>query len=315
VLLTAFYLLPVAALFGDVQLERLWRPVSIVLSSPFLAIFTGLAITINSYTFVTLLGACFLWVGWIRERRTAAPFFWLLSLIIVVQLPVIAKYLFADVPPFTIVQLSYRFSILLLLVVAIAWQDELRNHSIAPKHGSIPIASVVVGVWSVCTVVLVGLQLADVHVHKHGPLPVSEAPEYATRWARPYYDWGDSLATPFANDSQNIAWPEKDGASLISSIRKPYSDTIEYSARSSSIALMRRAYWPAWKATVDGRPVATTPDSLGRLTLTVPEGKHRLILWLETSHSAEIGAWISISSLLTLIGIWIFIPKSRKSKS
>ena len=35
-LLTAFYILPVAAMFGDVQLERLWRPVPLVQSSPFL---------------------------------------------------------------------------------------------------------------------------------------------------------------------------------------------------------------------------------------------------------------------------------------
>jgi hypothetical protein len=309
-LLTAFYLLPVAAMFGDVQLGRLWRPVPLVQSSPFLAIFTGQALTINSYTFIMLAGACMLLIAWMLNKNIRQPLFWLVVFIIAAQLPLLTQYLYRYIPPFTIVQLASRFSILLLMVMATVWQEELWN-----DKRRVPIASIVVAFWSICTIVLVGLQLADVHVHKHGPLPVSEASEYATRWARPYYNWGDSLATPFANDFQNIAWPAKDSVSVISSVRKSYSDTIDYSSQTRSQALLRRSYWPAWEATIDGTPTITAPDSLGRLMLSVPEGKHRIILWLETSRSAETGSWISISSLFVLITIWIFAPKIRKTKS
>ncbi len=312
ILLAAFYLLPVGAMFGDVQLERLWRPVSLVQSSPFLAVFTGEALTINSYTFVMLAGGCLLLFGWIRMKIAPQPHFWLVVFIVAAQLPVLTQYLYRYVPPFTIVQLASRFSILLLIVVAIAWQEELQVR----EHGKrVPMTSVIVIFWSICTIGLVILQLADVHIHKHGPLPIGDAPEYATRWAKPYDKYGDSLSTPFANDSQNVVWLRNDSVSLISAVRKPYSDTIVYRSHVPARTLVRRSYWPTWKATVDGHPVATAPDSLGRLTLTVPEGEHQLILNLETSRSAETGSWISLSTLLAFIVSWILVPRLRKSKS
>jgi hypothetical protein len=311
-LLTAFYLLPVVTMFGNVQLERLWRPVPLVQSSPFLAIFTGEALTINSYTFVMLVGACILLIGWIRTRNVSQPVFWLVVFIVAAQLPILTQYLYRYIPPFTIVQLASRFSILLLIIIAIAWQDELSKNNHVER---VSISSVVVIFWSICTIVLVGLQLADVHIHKHGPLPISDAPEYATRWAKPYYMYGDSLSTPFANDSQVMVLPSKNSISVISSIHKLYSDTIDYAAPIPSQALLRRSYWPTWKAFLDGKPIASTPDSLGRLTLTVPSGKHQLILWLETSTAAMAGSWISISTFLALIAIWIFNSKYSKSKS
>src|SRR5581483_2597455 len=55
VLLTSFYLLPVGEMFGLVQMGRLWRVVPLVQSTPFLAIFTGEALTINSYSFIMLV--------------------------------------------------------------------------------------------------------------------------------------------------------------------------------------------------------------------------------------------------------------------
>jgi hypothetical protein len=315
-LLTAFYLLPVASMFGDVQLGRLWRPVPVVLSSPFLAIFTGQAITINSYTFVSLAGACVLLVGFILERKMANSLFWLLALIIAVQLPFIAKYLFVYVPPFTIVQLSYRMSIVLLVIIAIEWQKELGDnlkHSDAEKHKHL--ASIIVAFWSISTIALVGLQLADVHVHKHGPLPVGEAPEYATRWARPYYEWGNILSTPFANDSQNIVWTSDAKVTVTSSIRKPYSDTIDYESQADGFALIRRSYWPEWKASIDGNSLTTSADTLGRLTIKAPSGHHKLAVWLEKSKAAEFGAWITVTSFFILICIWIFASRFRRRLS
>ncbi len=309
ILLTAFYLLPVMTLFGKVQLERLWRPVPLVQSSPFLAVFTGQALTINSYTFVMLAGACMLLFGWLRSRRGRQPLFWLVAFVVAAQLPILTQYLYRFVPPFTIVQLASRFSILLLIVMALAWKEEPWK----PKHDEwVPIVSYVVAFWSVCTIILVGLQLADVHIHKHGPLPISDAPEYATQWAKPYSVWGDSLSAPFANDAQNMVWSPK--VSLVYSVRKPYSDTIDYAAQVPTEAVVRRSYWPLWNATVDGKSVTTAQDSLGRLTFRFPQGSHRLILWLETSRAAATGSWISISSLLVLIAGWILAPKFKKSE-
>lgn len=300
-LLTAFYLLPVWQMFGLVQMERLWRPVPLVQSSPFLAVFTGQAITINSYTFIMLAGACALFVAWLRSENRSRPLFWILAVLIAAQLPVVTQYLYRFVPPFTIVQLASRFSILLLVIVAIAWQDELAKKSD-------PIVSWVVVFWSLGTIGLVSLQLADVHVHKHGPLPISEAPEYATKWAKPYYVWGDSLATPFKNDSQTIAC---NNATILSAKRTPYTDTITLSASQSTTALIRRAYWPQWRAEIDNQTSPISPDSLGRIVIPVPEGQHRITLELAEASSVRMGNYISMCSLALIALAFFFIPDPK----
>ncbi|GEM_PF-2368300 len=303
VLLTSFYLLPVGEMFGLVQMGRLWRVVPLVQSTPFLAIFTGEALTINSYSFIMLVGAMALFLAWLRSGNRSRPFFWILAVLIAAQLPVVTQYLYRFVPPFTIVQLASRFSILLLLVAALAWQDEFVKDR---KH--VPIVSWVVVFWSLCTIGLVSLQLADVHVHKHGPLPVGEAPEYATKWARQYEVWGDALAVPFKNDSQTVAC---EGATVMASKRTPYSDTIDLIATKPTTALLRRAYWPQWTAQIDGEATPVSPDTLGRIVTPVPTGEHRLTLKLDDATSAVLGDWISSISFV-LIGLGsFFIPKSK----
>ncbi|HEY3874034.1 MAG TPA: hypothetical protein VGM92_01025, partial [Candidatus Kapabacteria bacterium] len=305
-LLTAFYLLPVEQMFGLVQMERLWRAVPLVQSTPFLAIFTGEALTINSYTFIMLIGACALWIVWFRSGNFARPFSWIVAFIIAAQLPIVTQYLYRFVPPFTIVQLASRFSILLILIAALAWQDEGNRAS-----KQFPIVSWVVVFWSVCTIGLVSLQLADIHIHKHGPLAIGEAPEYATKWAKPYYIWGNSLAAPFENDSQTVVCHN---AKTISAHRTAYTDSITVEADPNATALLRRAYWPEWKAEIDGTDANLLADSLGRITVILPQGKHTLILRLQEASSVKLGVWISFAAFIILMGS-VLIPNHKKTSS
>ncbi len=315
-LLCAFYLLPAYALRGDVRIGRLWTPVPMSWSSPLTAIFTGENITISVYALLMFLGAAMLLMGIFRNRKPERPLVTVLIAVLVLQLPVLSYYLFSYVPPFTIAQLPYRLSILVLIVSAIIWQNELRD-----KTGVA--ASCVVAAWSLAVIGLIAFQFAKFHVHPDDRLPVGDAPEYASRWEHPpafqrhgqhaYLDFTATLAKPFLNDSQSILLPG--GAQPAIAKRELYSDTIDYTIGTSGPALLRRSYWPAWKASIDGAPTITTPDSLGRLTLTVPEGTHRLILCLETPSAVVIGLWISICTLLALMMGWIFTSRFKRTKS
>ncbi len=309
VLLAAFYLIPVAALYGDAQLSRLWIKVSSWYTSPFTAIFTGKMITINTYALLMVIGACIALWGSRSTHRTRYKA--LLLLTVALQLPFISQYLFTYIPPFTIVQLSYRFSAILVIVIAMMWQDELGGPS---KIDSRPIASSIVALWSLAGIAMVSLQLSGFQINKHIPLPVDDAPEYAPRWSRPYYDWGVALSAPFKSDSESVVWQGPVQPSYTRAVRLPYSDTVEYENSQPATALFRRSYWPTWQARIDDKLTAVRPDSLGRAIVEAPAGRHKMIVWLETERSAEIGTYISISTLL-LFAIGIFTQRKRSANS
>ncbi len=304
-LLTAFYLIPIVTRFRDVQFNRLWLPVSVIFSSPFLALFTGKGLLINSYAFLSVLGACVLLIGiWsARKSEENIALFWMLVLIVGVQLPYVSRFLFYHVPPFTIIQLSYRFSVLLLLVVALKWHREQESHvALVPNRQ--PIAIFVVFFWSLGTIALAGLQLANVHVHRHDLLPLGEAPEYAPRWSRPYYDFGASLSAPFATDTTWAIWSD-DSTATISDSREPYSDTVRYVAKRPGNILLRRSYWPTWHASLDGITTAISPDSLGRILIPAPAGRHIVAATLETEPSARIGTGVSVGTVILVCALWL----------
>jgi hypothetical protein len=296
----------------------LWLPVSILQSSPFLALFSGADLMINSYILLSLAGGCILLIGYWRRQKDEQTLirhteFWVLILIVFVQLPFVSQFLFQYVPPFTVIQLSYRFNILLLVVVAVAWANEMDmlKNTAHPRTLRRSLASGVVMLWSLGTIGLVTLQMANVHVHPHDLLPIGEAPEYAPRWSRPYYDFGASLSAPFANDSEYVIWRGMSSNTVVRDTRHPYSDSIVYRAAEAGSLLLRRSYWPTWEASLDGEHLSPAPDSLGRLAIAVPAGSHHLIITLAPEPSARIGAWISIFSLFALIVRWKVIPKTK----
>lgn len=315
ILLTAFYLLPIAMLFSQVQFDRLWQFTSVVLSSPFIAIFSGKDLMINSYAMLSLIGACMLLAGyWVRRAepesaRNSSGAFWMLLFIVVLQFPYISQFLFNFVPPFTIIQLASRLSVLVLFIAAVSWDSEFQVRSDIPGKNTFAThaASLVVIVWSIGTVGLATLQLANIHVHQQALLPIGEAPEYAPRWSRPYYDFGVALSAPFATDSTWAVWRGKIQPSRFSKTRALYSDTIDYIATTPGSILLRRSYWPAWVAKLDGKPTPTAPDSLGRLVIAAPAGGwHRITTELTPEPSAVTGAWISVA-MVVIAGILLLI--------
>jgi len=307
-LLDAFYFYPLVSRFSDVQLTRLWRPASIFLNSPFTALFTGENITINIVTLTTLIG-----LSWLLIARQALQRFRLLLLVIVLlQLPYISYYLFRTVPPFTIVQLSYRFFIIVIFVVAIQWYESLKN-------GDQKATACITIFWSIVVLCLSVQLLAGVHVHKYGDWPIGEAPEYATRWEPPYTTYGASLnyiemlSVPFQDSMQNVV---SSNAKIISAKRTVYSDTIDCNSSVSTRFIFRRTWWPTWKATTDGQLTITFPDTSGRLALATAPGTHRIIVWLDSERLITAGGWISLSALVLFgLGLIVFRRSGRRSDS
>lgn len=304
-LLSAFYLLPVATYYHSAQLARLWMPFPFMQSSPILGIFTSRAVMINAYGLLMLLGAVGLLVS-VRSRSTAltnddrfSSWFWLLAGVIVLQLPPLSIYPFLHVFPFTVIQLPARLNCALLVLLAALWSDHLGGRARWKA------TSYVVLFWSVCMVPLIVVQLSGIHLRAREVRLPDDPPEYATRWSPPY----DSLAK--ARMALDTGWIAK-GATIASATRAPYADTITYDASSNVQLTLHRAYWPLWKAQVDGRSAETKPDSLGRLTLNVPAGRHTITTQLTESTSEVAGRWISLSMLIALLILWVGVRRKQR---
>jgi hypothetical protein len=297
--LAAFYLLPVATFYHDAQLGRLWVTYPFAQSSPILGIFTSLAVMINTYNLIGLLGAGLVLVG-VMRAKVSNSWKWPLLAIVLLQLPPFSFYLFLHVFPFTLVQLPARLTVILLIVLAILWHDRLAGRR------SSSITSFVVLFWSVCMVLLIIVQLSGIHLRAREVRLPDDPPEYATRWSPPY----DSLAKArMALDTGCIAR----GATIVNAERAPYADTIVYDSPNDAQLTVHRAYWPLWEAKVDGYSTEAKPDSFGRFTLNAPAGRHTITTELTESTSEVAGRWLSLATLGSLLG-YILLARQKRSR-
>ncbi|HEX5315681.1 MAG TPA: hypothetical protein VFX22_03435 [Candidatus Kapabacteria bacterium] len=304
-LLACFYLLPTVILAHEVQLDRLWQAPSVLLSSPLLPIFIGRDVTASAYNYLAFFAECALILSVVQvrqrfpERSDSRILLWTMVFILVMDLPYVSRYLFNFVPPFTIVQRPERLSILLLVLIAITWKDSLTQ-----SWTSRTISFIVIG-WSIGVILLICVQFSGFRLGTQKSLPVDDGPGFAPRWSRPYYDFGAALSAPFASDSQYVIWRGVQSEAILRDVRQPYSDSITYNSPVPGSLLLRRSYWSTWKASLDGTPTTTEPDSLGRLIIRAPQGQHHVVVSLATENSARIGAWISVGTVIILCAIWI----------
>lgn len=290
--LAAIYLVPIAMHYYDVQLSRIWMDLPLVQMSPLIAIFTMQAVIINTYNFLMLAGAIVLFVYWLRGNQASSNMRWLLAAIIVLQLPVISYYLFLYVFPFSVIQLPARLSIVLLVIVAMAWQDDIRAKQKASAK--------VVAAWSLCALPLVIVQLLGVHIRPWETRPLDDPPEYATRWAPAHLP--KVQYQPPAISAIGVAH------------RASYADTLDYERTTPTRATLQRAYWPAWNVRVDGQAATAKPDSIGRLTCDAPAGKHQIVTKLDELPAEAWGRWTSLTALGVFAVGFVATRKRRVSR-
>ncbi len=319
-LLTAFYLLPIVLFYRDVHLGIIWDTSSIGTGNAVLALFQGVGLRINLYNGISFLGAVVLLFFWWRmkaevgyDSRNASNVRqgWLLAMIVALQLPYIPLPLFYYIPPFKMVQLPPRLSLLVVVVLASAWAARLDRPNNSLSSGS----SWVVAGWSIAAACLVAGQVAGFQVHKHYTLGRGDAPEYVTRWSPHYRSEFSGFQAGFRDTSQRLILSSPTGI-VLHSQSAPYSDRITYRSSERGLAIIHRLYWPAWSVRIDENLVATRPDSLGRLSFLAPAGTHTVSARLETPAAATLGTWCSLLtfSLLGLTPILFFRRKRRATR-
>jgi hypothetical protein len=295
--LAAFYLLPAIAFRNDVHIAYLWGHKPFMESSPFLAVFTRSSLAIIAYNFLMIVGAVMMLYHY---RKNDRPTSWLLAYIVVPTLPLISYILFYYVFPFTIIQIPGRLFIILLVIIALKWQDEWSN------TGSM--VSKVVLLWSLAMIPLSAVHLFDLRIHALEQHSITDSRSYSSGWTTQYGDSTLFLHVPAIKDSLPPVWCS-DSSAKISVRRGIYSDTIRSETLAETSVTLRRTYWPSWKIRAEELMIQTAADSIGRLTFKIPSGNHTIISSLEESSEEKIGWYISGGSII--FGAFLLTWKRR----
>ena len=108
-------------------------------------------------------------------------------------------------------------------------------------------------------------------------------------------------APVISNQAQNLSTPQIDLVRYHPTFRE-----LVITASTPISLSMRTSYFPDWQATIDGitvKPFPTTP--LGLLTVAVPEGVHRVTVFLGDLPARQIGTWLSVVSAIALVvAVW-----------
>jgi hypothetical protein len=99
---------------------------------------------------------------------------------------------------------------------------------------------------------------------------------------------------------------EAQGGGTAQFLRKgPEELEIEAVAGKVGAVLMVQRAFHLWKATVDGKPAEVLTANFHRVGVQVPEGKHRVRLWIDRTkfHRSLWGAGLGLA-LLPLLGVW-----------
>jgi hypothetical protein len=92
---------------------------------------------------------------------------------------------------------------------------------------------------------------------------------------------------------------------------KPGSFAADLAATRSAQFNFNQYYFPGWQARLDGQTVSLGVEpSIGRVSLTVPEGDHHLKISLTKT---PIQRWSDIISLLTVAGLVFYYARNRRT--
>jgi hypothetical protein len=77
--------------------------------------------------------------------------------------------------------------------------------------------------------------------------------------------------------------------------------TLAINSPSATELTLRRAWYPAWRAEIDGRSVTPNHNETGDITLQAPAGSNLLRVWFARTWDQTLGDLISIASLVILM--------------
>lgn len=98
------------------------------------------------------------------------------------------------------------------------------------------------------------------------------------------------------------------GVQAITTRHTTVLDEVRIAAPNAFTIQFYTAYYPGWRATLDGRPVTITPTGeLGHMTVDVPAGEHTLLLQFGSTAPRTVGAGLTVAA--ALFGLAVIVRK------
>jgi hypothetical protein len=138
--------------------------------------------------------------------------------------------------------------------------------------------------------------------------------EYLPRWVRPRPYTGPSLVWPDASPRAMVVSGELSGAERTE--WRPTRRAWQVQAGASGVQVaFPIAYWPGWRATVDGTPVKVEPaPGSGYLSLDIPAGAHDVEIWLGRTPLRLASELLSLATALVLLALALGARSRERSR-
>jgi hypothetical protein len=94
---------------------------------------------------------------------------------------------------------------------------------------------------------------------------------------------------------------------------RPEEIRLQTDLAAPGVVSVAEAWYPSWRVSIDGRPATLLRVNYAFLGVWAPAGKHEVVLTFGRTPAENVGAAISVVTLLVLVGVWAWGVRSRKA--
>ncbi len=332
--LTAFYWLPFIAELSLVRIGRGGVPIGAVFPDHFLKL-SDLVQTSWLYQYTSapfalglvpiVLGALAFAIALAARKpmpaRATIIFFGVVAFVAALAMSELARDLWLAVPFALMIQYPWRVSVLISLGVAVSVNALAlipRQFNLSARQAGILQFTLIATIAGVMIFAGLGnLAPQEIFLPDNAPTLAHIARYEASSKFIGATTWGEYLPATFrVRDLATYRAPQTNAPRATIALTRYDAARREMSVSASEpISLSLRAfYFPDWRVTIDDQAAvayANTPQGL--LAVDVPAGDHRVAFVQSDTPPRQIGATLSIASLLTLIGLIALALRRRES--
>jgi hypothetical protein len=214
----------------------------------------------------------------------------LLGVALLLQLPYITLPIFENVLPFSLIQFTWRWDVIVVLssaiLIAMFWEFRMRKWSIVLMLG-----------WSIGGAILLPFTAAGVHMHYLAKRESSEPGEYLpSTKAGPV-----ALEQLRAHENDRVLTSQDATLQIIDDDSASTNRHLRVQLAHPALATLHLFAWSQWRVYCDNVLLPLGSDSLSRITTPLPAGSHSLRIVLKESSFQKSGILVSLISLLMLI--------------
>jgi hypothetical protein len=307
-MIAAIYLLPILKFNSYVRLDHLWDRWKIEgitgyaildflnsLNTPF---HTGKNRFLNTGLIIIIVLGCWVLLKFFKRNKkdpSNINFAWFIIAVfsILIQIPFLSNWLWEFLLLFKFVQLTWRFDILIVLASSVIVAREFST------------SRTFIGLASACTIIIATGYFITMHRQDN-----QYDPRFNTVDAREYLpsrtsdDFG--IALDHLKEHSSDLPIQGNGSIGILSV-SDYHTVFRIQSDSTVNLVFRKMYFPTWTLkNKEGKIIAISSDSLGRINAIVSSGSEEYTLSLEKSQAEKTGEIISIFGL-SLLSICILL--------